>query len=454
MLITELRQAFHGGKYEPIGQVADNRNDNVVPRSRHRTFFPTSEQFFQCAAHQRFGLHRNADSQQQTAHFVGQVEQRRVDGSRRNGQHMHAVAFVFVPQGFRKIEYIGFAGVVALYAGHGHPCGHRTHIQNVAVPALAHLFAKEFAEFGECNHVQHQQCLQFGHRCLCQFAENENAGVVYQNIDFDLLLFCKVEQLLGGVLVGQIGAIVDGGDVVVGRQARSHFVQLLCLIAHQQKVVVIVACQLRGVVHAHARRGSCNECKHILFLEFSDVFHSQEDAPIGQMFEQRQYHVVDDARHIRFLLFEHFFQCAAHQFFGRDAYRQVDGHTAPIVAQAEQCRIDGAWCHHCDAYAVGLEFVPQRFAQVVDERFGGVVCLYARHRHPRRHRRHVQDVAVAAPAHIFAEQAAHFGHCEHVQVQHQFDAAHVGLDVRIEEKDAGVVYQNIDLQAVFDAEIV
>lgn len=172
------------------------------------------------------------------------------------------------------------------------------------------------------------------------------------------------------------------------------------------------------------------------------------------MFEQRQYHVVDDARHIRFLLFEHFFQRAAHQFFGRDAYRQVDGHTAPIVAQAEQCRIDGARCHHCDTYAVGLEFVPQRFAQVVDECFGGVVCLYARHRHPRRHRRHVQDVAVAAPAHIFAEQAAHFGHCEHVQVQHQFDAAHVGLDVRIEEKDAGVVDQNIDLQAVFDAEIV
>ena len=58
-----------------------------------------------------------------------------------------------------------------------------------------------------------------------------------------------------------------------------------------------------------------------------------------------------------------------------------------------------------------------------------------------------RDILRAA-RHILTKEAAEFSNRNHMQLQHEINAPHARLAVRIEEKDARVVNKHIHLQAV------
>ena len=188
------------------------------------------------------------------------------------------------------------------------------------------------------------------------------------------------------------------------------------------------------------------------------------------MFEKRCAEPVDEARSIRFFVAEHVAQRALYKFLGQNTNSQIDSQFTKIWSQSEQACIHCSWSHNRYAHILRTELIPKRLGKIINKCFGGIVCLDSRHSHPCGHGRHIEDVSFhafmtadtlfgflfgqLAMQHIFAEETRHFGHRNHVQLQHEFDALHGCLAIRIEEEYSGVINENIDHTFLLPAPVV
>ena len=193
----------------------------------------------------------------------------------------------------------------------------------------------------------------------------------------------------------------------------------------------------------------------------------ESNEPVWGMLEQGCAQVVDDAGHIGLLALEHAFQCPLDKFLGGYTDGEVDRQLAQVRREAEECCIDSAWGHNGDIDALRIKLVPERLAEIVDERFGGIVGLNTRVRHPGGHGGHIQDIAfLPGPAqdallpliigqftlnHILCKKARELSYRDYMQHQHPLKARHSRFHQRVEEEHSGVVDEYIHLELVIQA---
>ena len=98
--------------------------------------------------------------------------------------------------------------------------------------------------------VEHQlDALHIGFAVL---VEEENASIVYQNVNHQVVVLAVFEKIFGSIGLTKVGIMCDSLYAVFLCQIVGNLLQLLFLIAYQQKVGMVVASQLRCILQSYS----------------------------------------------------------------------------------------------------------------------------------------------------------------------------------------------------------
>ena len=216
---------------------------------------PPAEERLQSLAGHRLGRKHHAPAAQTPPPCVGEVVERRVDGSGIDGRDVHAPGAEFAVERAGEAVQKTLRRGVGRNRGVGHPGRGRRHEQDRTAAAPHQLGGVEAAQQQGSRAVErHDRAQTLGRRRLGQ-PEEQHPGVADQNGNVQSAARGLVVEPLRGVLPGKVQTKGQRRDSVLPGDLPGGRAVLLLTVAHQHHAVAPCG-QLRGTGPADARRGA------------------------------------------------------------------------------------------------------------------------------------------------------------------------------------------------------
>ena len=263
--LPEAFEPLHGPEYNPVREVAEKGDGKVVDKARHAGFF-AGEHPPQGLGSQFFGRKAHPKAHGYTAEPGSQAVQSGIHGSRGYNGYAYPKGLHLVPDGFGETVDVGLGGNVGLDAGKFHPLAQRGHVKDEPVAPLAHIGPEKAAKPGRRHHMQHHHALYLLRRRAVQGVEEEEAGIVDEDVYREALAGRKIIDFPGSLRPGKVAEEGAGLDAIGQADFPGRFFQLLLLVGNHQEVTGIIPRQNRCILEADSAACPCHQCRHTPIL--------------------------------------------------------------------------------------------------------------------------------------------------------------------------------------------